>query len=95
MKFISVRDLRGRSGQVWNQLARERDLVLTSNGKPMAILSAVSEGELEQSLAAIRRARAVAAVEKMQSRSLAAGMDKLSLDEINAEIRAARKTRRR
>ena len=66
MKFISVRDLRGRSGQVWNQLARERDLVLTSNGKPMAILSAVSEGELEQSLAAIRRARAVAAVEKMQ-----------------------------
>ena len=95
MKFISVRDLRGRSGQVWNQLARERDLVLTSNGKPMAILSAVSEGELEQSLAAIRRARAVAAVEKMQSRSLAAGMDKLSLNEINAEIRAARKTRRR
>ena len=95
MKFISVRDLRSRSAQFWNQLARERDLVLTSNGKPVAILSAVSEGDLEDSLAAIRRARAVAAVEKMQSRSLAAGMDKLSLDEINVEIRAARKARRR
>lgn len=94
MKFISVRDLRGRSGQVWNELALERDLVLTSNGKPIAILSAVSEGNLEDSLAAIRRARAVAAVEKMQSKSLAAGTDKLSFDKINEEIRAARNTRR-
>lgn len=94
MKFISVRDLRGRSGQVWNELAHERELVLTSNGKPIAILSAVSEGTLEDSLAAIRRARAVAAVEKVQSRSIATGMDTLSLDTINEEIRAARKTRR-
>ena len=40
MKFIIVRDLRGRSGQVWTKLAREREVVLTSNGKPIAILSA-------------------------------------------------------
>ncbi len=95
MKFITVRDLRGRPGEVWSRLARERDIVLTSNGKPIAILSAVSEETLEESLAAVRKARAVAAVEKIQSRSAAAGRDKLSLDEINAEIRAARKTRRR
>lgn len=95
MKFITVRDLRGRSGQVWNQLARERDLILTSNGKPFAILSAVSEGTVEESLAAMRRARAIAAVEKMQARSAAAGTDKMTLREINAEITAARKARRR
>ena len=47
MKFITVRELRGRSGQVWNKLARERDMILTSNGKPIAILSAVSEETLE------------------------------------------------
>ena len=95
MTFITVRDLRGRPGEVWNRLARERDIVLTSNGKPIAILSAVSEENLEESLAAVRRARAVAAVERMQSRSAAAGTDQLSLGEINAEIRAVRKTRRR
>lgn len=95
MKFITVRDLRGRPGEVWSRLARERDIILTSNGKPIAILSAVSEDTLEDSLAAVRRARAVAAVEKIQSRSTSAGTDKLSLDEINAEIGAARKTRRR
>jgi antitoxin (DNA-binding transcriptional repressor) of toxin-antitoxin stability system len=46
MKFITVRELRGRSGQVWNTLAREREVILTSNGKPIAILSAVSEENL-------------------------------------------------
>ncbi len=95
MKFVTVRDLRGKSGQVWKDLARERDIVLTSNGKPVAILSAVTERNLEESLVAVRRARAIAAVEKVQSQSLVAGKNKLSLDEINAEIRSVRKARKR
>ena len=69
--------------------------MLTSNGKPIAILSAVSEDTLEDSLVALRRTRAIAAVESMQSRSVAVGTDALSLEEINAEITAARKARRR
>lgn len=95
MKFITVSELRGRSGQVWNKLARERDMILTSNGKPIAILTAVSEETLEESLAAVRRARAVAAVEHLQRQSVRAGTDKLSPAEIATEIRASRKARRR
>jgi antitoxin (DNA-binding transcriptional repressor) of toxin-antitoxin stability system len=95
MKFITVRDLRGRSGQVWTKLAREREVILTSNGKPIAILSAVSEETLEESLAAVRRARAVAAVEKLQRQSIQAGTNALSSEEITAEIKAVRKARRR
>jgi len=95
MKFITVRDLRGRPTEVWAKLSRDKELVLTSNGKPIAILSAVSEDTLEGSLVALRQARAIAAVEAMQSRSVAVGTDKLSLDEINAEIAATRKARRR
>jgi len=95
MKFITVRDLRGRSGQVWTKLAREREVILTSNGKPIAILSAVSEDTLEESLTAVRRARAVAAVEKMQRQSVQFGTDKISPREISAEIKAVRKAHRR
>jgi antitoxin (DNA-binding transcriptional repressor) of toxin-antitoxin stability system len=95
MKFITVRDLRGRPAEVWTKLSRDKELVLTSNGKPIAILSAVSEDTLEGSLVALRQARAVAAVEAMQSHSVAEGTDKLSLEEINAEIAATRKARRR
>jgi antitoxin (DNA-binding transcriptional repressor) of toxin-antitoxin stability system len=95
MKFITVRDLRGRPAEVWSKLSRDKDLVLTSNGKPIAILSAVSEDTLECSLVALRQARAIAAVEAMQSQSMAAGTDKLTVEDINAEIAATRKARRR
>jgi antitoxin (DNA-binding transcriptional repressor) of toxin-antitoxin stability system len=95
MKFITVRDLRGRSGQVWTKLAREREIILTLNGKPIAILSAVSEETLEESLAAVRRAKAVTAVEAMQWQSVQVGTDHLSPTNIAAEIKAVRKARRR
>jgi antitoxin (DNA-binding transcriptional repressor) of toxin-antitoxin stability system len=98
MRFVSVRNLRGRSAQVWKDLAAEREMVVTSNGRPVAILSLVTDDTLEQSLQAIRRARAVAAVEALQAHSVKGGMEHTSLAEINAEIATIRrrgKTRRR
>ncbi len=95
MRFVSVRDLRGKSAQVWAQLKDEKELVITSNGKPIAILSAVQENRLEETLAAIRSARAMAAVDAIQQRSLKMGLDTMTLEEINAEIAAVRKSRRR
>lgn len=93
MRFVSVRDLRGKSAQIWRRLAQFKEMVITSNGKPIAIISATSEGSLEESLSAIRSARAMAAVESMQLKSIEAGMDNLGLDDINSEIRAERKAR--
>jgi hypothetical protein len=95
MKFVSVRDFRSKSGKIWSDLAREKDFLLTSNGKPIALVSAVSEENVEDSMAALRQARAMMAVERMQSRSLAKGTSKMSLKEINAEISAVRQERLR
>jgi len=95
VRFISVRDLRGRSAEVWKRLSEERELVVTSNGKPIALLSAVSEESLEQALKTIRTARAVAAVEAVQRESVRAGLDRMDNEEIEAEIRAVRKKRSR
>jgi antitoxin (DNA-binding transcriptional repressor) of toxin-antitoxin stability system len=93
MKFLSVRDLRGKSAQIWKELHDEREMVVTSNGRPIAILAAINETNLEESLAAFRRARAIEAVVSLQRKSLAKGMDKISLDEINAEIKSVREKR--
>jgi len=92
MRFVSIRDLRGKSAQIWRYLAKDREIILTSNGRPIAVLSAVSEGTLEESLAALRRARAMTAVEAMQSRSISGGRDRTTPEEIEAEIRAVRKS---
>jgi antitoxin (DNA-binding transcriptional repressor) of toxin-antitoxin stability system len=94
MKFLSVRDLRSKSGEVWKGLAEERELVVTSNGRPIAILSAVTEETLEETLTAIRRARAVAAVSEIQLRSVQRGTDTIASAEIDAEIAAVRRVRR-
>ncbi len=94
MEFISVRDLRSRSAAIWDSLAEQQDLVVTSNGKPVAVLSAATASTLEATLDALRQARAQLAVVEMQRRAREAGLDQWSLDQVNAEIQAARRERR-
>jgi prevent-host-death family protein len=94
MKFISVRDLRGKSAEVWRELHSERELVITSNGKPIAILSATDEAHFEQSLRQLRQARAVHALKQLQERSVAMGRAKMDEGAIDAEIAAARQALR-
>jgi len=95
MKFLSVRDLRGNSARVWRELPNEREMVVTSNGRPVAVLTAVDQSNVEQSLAAWRRVRATQAISNIQQESVRNGTDQLSMTEIDAEITRARQARRK
>lgn len=95
MDFVSVRELRTQSAAVWGALSKEKDLVVTSNGKPIAVLSATTASTLEASLAALRQARAQLAVAAMQQRAQETGSDSLTLDDVNAEIKTVRRQRRK
>jgi antitoxin (DNA-binding transcriptional repressor) of toxin-antitoxin stability system len=93
MKFVSVRDLRGKSAEVWKELPGEGEMVITSNGRPIAILAAVNESNVEESLSAFRQARAIDAVASLQRQSIEQGTDRISMDEIEAEVKAVRRKR--
>jgi antitoxin (DNA-binding transcriptional repressor) of toxin-antitoxin stability system len=95
MKFLSVRDLRGKSAKVWKELPEEKEMIVTSNGRPIAILASIGESNVEESLAAFRQARAIAAVAALQRRSVKQATDRMSPEEIDGEIRAVREKRRR
>ncbi len=95
MKMISVRDLRSKSAQIWEDLKKEQDFVVTSNGKPVGILSAATEDTLEQSLATVRQARAMMAVMRLQMDSVRKGTDKMTMEEIDRVINTVRKERRK
>ncbi len=95
MKFLSVRDLKTKSSQVWKELPDQKDMVITSNGRPIAILSSINEENLEQVLAAFRRARAMQAVNAIQYESVRKGTDRITLDEIEDEIKAVRSNRKK
>lgn len=90
MQFYSVRDLRTSPKSVWESL-RGGEVVITNNGKPTALMLDISKGDFEETLRAVRHARAMTAVRRMQEKAVQAGLDHMSLDEINAEIAAARK----
>jgi antitoxin (DNA-binding transcriptional repressor) of toxin-antitoxin stability system len=95
MRSVSVRELRGKSAQIWRELASEQDMVIRSKGKPIAILSATTEETLEESLKAFQRARATLALMRAQMDSVRKGKDKMSLEEINRVIASVRKSRRK
>ena len=93
MEFITVRDLRTRPAEVWEKLRQHQDLVLTSNGRPLAIIAGIEETQLEATLAALRRARAQAAVARLRQEAAAQGLNRLTPEEIDAEIAAVHEER--
>lgn len=94
MEFVTIRDLRLKPGEVWEKLRQQGELVLTSNGRPVAIITGVEEHDVEEVLTALRRARAQATVSRMRRSAAARGADRLSDAEINAEIAQSRQERR-
>ena len=94
MRFISVRDLNTKPKEIWSKIKSE-EVVITSNGKPIALLSGVTEETLEKTVRSIRRSRALIALEEMQKKSMERGLDKWTDSQIESEIRAVRKSRKR
>ena len=95
MKFITVRDLRTTPAQVWKELPGEQEIVITNNGKPIALLTPLSDADMEDTISAVRRARAVAALKKIRGLAIKTGLSEMTMDEINEEIQAYRKSAKR
>jgi antitoxin (DNA-binding transcriptional repressor) of toxin-antitoxin stability system len=95
MKFVSVRDFMTSSANIWKTLPEEQELVITNNGKPIALLTPLSDKTLEDTLSAVRRTKAINAVKSIQQQAIKNGLDKITLEEINEEIKLSRKARKR
>lgn len=94
MKFVTVRDLRGKTSELWKELERERELVVTSNGKPIAILSATNEESFEECLWTLRRSRAGEALASLQRDAAERGLDAQTPEEVDTEIQQSRVKRK-
>jgi len=90
MKFVTVRDFRTSPASIWKKLPSEREMVITNNGKPIALLTPLNDETLEETISAFRKAKAINAARKMQEISVSLGNDKMALEEINAIISEAR-----
>ena len=89
MNFYTVRDLRTTPKSVWENLSADGEVVITNNGKPTALLLDITDGSFEETLKAVRQAKAAIAFNAMRARAASEGY--MSDEEIEAEITAARR----
>ena len=95
MKFVAIRELRSKTASIRQDLAQAREIVLTANGRHFAVMTPVSPDTVEEEIQAIRRARTRAAVDALRAIAKTAGVDALTMNDIDAEIAAARRARRK
>ena len=93
MKFVAARVLRINPGEVWRLLRQERDLVITSNGRPVGVLTLADEDSLEDVLATLRQGRAQAALAEIRRVAAGRGLDRLTPRRVQEIVEKTRKLR--
>jgi len=57
MNFLSMRDFRTKTTQVWDKLINDEEIVITNNGRPRAFLVNIPEGFFNEVLSGIRQTK--------------------------------------
>jgi antitoxin (DNA-binding transcriptional repressor) of toxin-antitoxin stability system len=92
---ITVSDLKKRSAKQWSKSAKKGELVITSQGQPVAVLLPTNAGSLDATLSTLRSVRALQAQRSLQQAAEQNGTSELSISDIDAEITTARRARRK
>ena len=88
MNFYSMRDLRTESKNMWQDLSKGDEVILTNNGKPSALVIDIPQGEFDEVVQTVRQAKAMIALNSM--RQMAAREGFKTDEEIEALINEAR-----
>lgn len=89
MNFYTVRDLRTTPKSIWENLSADGEVIITNNGRPTAILFDIADGSFEETVKAVRQAKAMIAFNSMRAKAAANGY--MSDEDIEAEIAAVRR----
>jgi hypothetical protein len=91
MQFLSVREFNSSLRKTRETLKAHKKLILTHNGKPSMLVLDIAGQDFESVLDSINRAEAIRLLGSIQLQASRAGLDEISLDEINSEIKEYRK----
>lgn len=94
MDYVTVRELREKSGEIWQRVEAGEEFVVTRNGKPFALLVHTAPQAVEERLRALRLESFNRAWAALAAQAQAGGGPGLSDDDIQAEIDAVRRERR-
>ncbi len=94
MKLIAIKDLK-QPRQLKERLRTEKELLLTSDGRPVAILVNVdASDDPETVIQSFRDSRSRMALSRIRAAAALGGAATMTFGQINREIGAARRARR-
>jgi putative PIN family toxin of toxin-antitoxin system len=95
METLPYRIIRNEPGKFEKLLSKEGIVILNKGGKPFAIILDATAESLEGTLRLVSQVKAQMSVSAMRISARERGLDRLTPEEIQAEIDAVRKTRSR
>jgi hypothetical protein len=93
LKWLTTRDLVSRPGAVLKALPQDGAALLTTNGKPRALLLPVNEASFLEDITSVMGYLAEQGAQRARAKSVAEGRDQMSdeaIDAVIAKTRAAR-----
>ena len=89
MSYIAIKDLKN-SRALRERLKKERELILTKDGQPFALLIGITADDLEDSLKEVRRAMFSKAVARARKKAAISEINDIELDEVITKSRKSR-----
>jgi antitoxin (DNA-binding transcriptional repressor) of toxin-antitoxin stability system len=94
MSYVAIKDLK-RSRTIGELLEREREIIVTRDGRPFAIMVGITPDSVEQSMSEIRRAMFSSAVMNARKRASTSPPTESEILKEVTEARAQRKNKNR
>ena len=94
MQFLTIRELSKSPKEALTKINEDKKAVLTNNGKPQALIFKIDADNFEKTLSLLQKLEFMQNLSEMRLQSMKEGNSEMSLEEINAEIKAARKERK-
>jgi hypothetical protein len=94
-KWIASREFSASPGRALAAVARSGRVLVTANGKPRAIMIPTSEGTFASDLELLDRVDLARVIARIRAESVVNKTDKLTMKEVDAEVSAVRKARKR
>ena len=94
MQFLTIRELSKSPKDALTMIDGDNKAILTNNGKPQAIIFKIDADNFEKTLTLLQKMEFMQNLTEMRLKSMKEGNSEMSLEDINAEIKAARKERK-
>jgi hypothetical protein len=94
VRYMENRESVEISARVWEALDAGDVVAIVADGETRALVLPVRGGDVDGALEHVDRVRALRALDRIQAESVRRGLDKMTPEEIDTEIAAARAERR-